>query len=206
VRRIAVVVTGLLSLAAPATAQTAPAAKPWEFSASVYTWIIPDDTNYAQPTFTADRERLHLEARYNYEGQKTGSVWFGVNFSGGEAVAWELTPILGAVFGEVDGIAPGYKGSLGWRKIEFYSESEFVIDPTDSSNSFFYNWSELTYAITDAFRAGLVVQRTRAYQTDRDVQRGLILGYSYRRADFTLCVFNPDEDKAVGAFSVGFRF
>jgi hypothetical protein len=60
--------------------------------------------------------------------------------------------------------------------------------------------------VTDSLRAGLVVQRTHAYQTDRDVQRGLILGYSYRRAEFTLCLFNPDVDKPTGAFSVGFRF
>jgi hypothetical protein len=47
------------------------------------------------------------------------------------------------------------------------------------------------------FRFGLVVQRTRAYQTARDVQRGLIVGYSYKQADFTLCLFNPDEARNV---------
>jgi hypothetical protein len=87
-----------------------------------------------------------------------------------------------------------------------YSESEYVIDTADTSESFFYNWSELTYAITDSLRAGLVVQRTRAYQTARDVQRGLIVGFSFRRAEFSFCLFNPDEDKPTSAFSVGFRF
>jgi hypothetical protein len=159
-----------------------------------------------QPSFTADRDRLHLEARYNYEAQKTASVWMGWNFSGGDTVPWELTPIVGGIFGDVDGVAPGYKGSIGWRKISLYSEGEYVIDTADTSNSFFYSWSELTYAVTDSLRAGLVVQRTHAYQTDRDVQRGLILGYSYRRAEFTLCLFNPDVDKPTGAFSVAFRF
>ena len=77
-----------------------------------------------QPTFTADRDWLHLEARYNYEALDTGSAWVGYNFSGGETVTWELTPMLGAVFGATDGIAPGYKGSLGWKKLELYSEGE----------------------------------------------------------------------------------
>ena len=197
---------GIALTAVPAFAQSSPAPKDWELFASAYTYILPDAANYVQPTFTADRGRLHLEARYNYEAQKTGSAWFGLNFSGGETVEWELTPIVGAVFGEVDGIAPGYKGSISWRRISLYSESEYVIDTADSSESFFYNWSELTYSITESLRAGLVIQRTRAYQTDRDVQRGLIVGYSYRRAEFSFCLFNPDDDKPSAAFSVGYRF
>ena len=180
--------------------------KTWSFFASASTYVIPEASNYVQPSFTADRSRLHLEARYNYEAQKTGSVWMGWNFSGGDTVEWELTPMVGGVFGEVDGIAPGDKGSISWRKISLYIESEYVIDTADMSNSFFYSWSELTYAVTDGFRAGLVVQRTHAYHTDRDVQRGLILGYSYRHAEFTLCLFNPDVDKPTGTFAVGFRF
>jgi hypothetical protein len=196
----------VLTCAIPASAQTAPPARQWSFFASAYTYIIPNASNYVQPSFTADRGRIHLEARYNYEAQKTGSVWFGVNLSGGETVEWELTPIVGGVFGDLDGIAPGYKGSITWRKVGVYSESEYVIDTTNTSDSFLYNWSEVTYGITESLRAGLVVQRTRAYQTDRDVQRGLIVGYSYRRAEFTFCLFNPDDDKPTSAFSIGFHF
>ena len=86
--------------------------KAWSFSASAYTYFVPDDREYVQPTFTADRDWLHLEARYNYEALDTGSVWVGYNFSGGEKLAWEFTPMLGGVFGDTNGIAPGYKGSL----------------------------------------------------------------------------------------------
>jgi hypothetical protein len=82
------------------------------------------DPRVVQPLVTADRRRLHLEARDNYEGHKTGSAWVGVNLSGGETVAWELTPIVGGVFGDVSGVAPEYKGSLGWRGLALYSESE----------------------------------------------------------------------------------
>ena len=44
--------------------------KPWSFSASAYTYFVPDSRNYVQPTVTADRRWLHLEARYNYEGME----------------------------------------------------------------------------------------------------------------------------------------
>ena len=88
--RCFVAAIALLLVPAAAAAQTAPAgqapppARAWSFFASAYTYIIPEDSNYAQPTFTADRHRLHLEARYNYEARNTGSVWIGWNFSGGE--------------------------------------------------------------------------------------------------------------------------
>jgi ABC-type transport system substrate-binding protein len=55
--------------------------KAWSFSASALSYIEPDSRNYVQPTFTADRGWLHLEARYNYEALDTGSAWVGCNFS-----------------------------------------------------------------------------------------------------------------------------
>src|SRR5438105_11307285 len=58
--------------------------KAWSFSASASTYIVPDDQEYVQPTLSADRGWLHLEARYNYENLETGSVWVGYNFGGGE--------------------------------------------------------------------------------------------------------------------------
>jgi len=178
----------------------------WSFSASVYTYFVPDDDDYAQPTVTIDRGWLHLEARYNYEDLETGSAWVGYNLGGGEKLAWELTPMVGGVFGNTTGIAPGYKGSLGWWKLELYSEGEYVFDTDDSSDSFFYNWSELTLAPVDWFRFGLVTQRTRAYETDRDIQRGLLLGFSYRVLDLTTCLFNLDESKPTVAVALSLSF
>src|SRR5262245_2305442 len=132
--RAAFTAVALLLAARPASAQTALPAKTWSFAVSAYTYVIPDASDYVQPSFTADRDRLHLEARYNYEAQKTGSLWMGWNFSGGDAVQWELTPIIGGIFGDVDGVAPGYKGSISWRKISLYGESEYVIDTADTSD------------------------------------------------------------------------
>jgi hypothetical protein len=178
----------------------------WSLSASVYTYIVPDDGNYAQPTITFDRGWLHLEARYNYEDLETGSVWVGYNLGGGRKLAWEFTPMLGGVFGNTDGFAPGYKGSLSWWKLELYSEGEYVFDLGDSSDSFFYNWSELTLAPVDWFRFGLVTQRTKVYETDRDIQRGLLFAFTIKKLDVATYVFNPDESDPTVVLGVSFRF
>ncbi len=196
---------GPVATNAPASASEADA-KQWSFSASAYFYLVPDSRDYVQPTVTADRGWLHLEARYNYEALDTGSAWLGYNFGGGNKLAWEFTPMLGGVFGELTGIAPGYNGSLSWWKLELYSEGEYVVDTGDSSGNFFYNWSELSLAPVEWLRVGMVTQRTRAYQTDRDVQRGFLVGLSYKMLTFTTYVFNPDESKPTIVLAAGVTF
>jgi hypothetical protein len=180
--------------------------KAWSFSASATTYFVPDDREYVQPSFTADHGWLHLEARYNYENLKTGSAWIGYNFSGGKKLEWEFTPMLGGVFGNTTGIAPGYKLSLTYWKFEFSSEGEFVYDTRNSEDNFTYNWSELSFSPVDWFRFGLVGQRTRVYQTDVDIQRGLLVGFSYKKMDITTYAFNLDQGKPTWVFAVGVNF
>jgi hypothetical protein len=196
----------LVTSAAHVSAQTATSAPEWTLDASAYTYFLPDEGNYAQPTIATDRGWLHLEARVNYEDLDTGSIWFGYNFSGGETVEWALTPTIGGIFGQTDGVAPGYKGSVSWRHLEFYSEGEYVLDAHDSADSFFYNWSEVTFVPAEWLRVGLVTQRTSVYEAERDIQRGLLVGVSYKTLEATTYVFNPDDSQPVVVVSVAFSF
>lgn len=186
--------------------ETSNAEEGWSFSASAALYLVPDDRDYLQPTVSADYHRLHLEARYNYEDIETGSTWVGCNFAGGKAISWELTPMVGGIFGNTTGIAPGYSGSLSWWKLELYSEGEYVVVPGDAERNFFYNWSELSLAPLEWFRLGMVTQRTRLYKTDHEVQRGLLAGVTYKSVDFTAYFFNPDDSKPLWVFSVGVSF
>lgn len=178
----------------------------WSCSAAMYGYVIPDDQSYFSATFRADRNWAHLEARYNYEDRKTGSVWLGYNLSFGEKLVLDATPMVGGIFGNTTGVAPGYLFTLSYKKISLYSEGEFVFDSKNSGRNFFYNWSELTYSPTDWFRAGLVSQRTRAYQTPLDVQRGLFAGFSYGKVDFTTYVFNVGWTDPTVVLAMGFKF
>ena len=180
--------------------------EPWSFSLYATTYLVPDDREYVQPTFTADRGWLHLETRYNYESLETGSVWLGYNFSDGKKLEWEFTPMLGGVFGDTAGIATGYRLSVTWWKIEFSSEGEFVFDTRSSDGSFFYNWSELSISPVEWFRFGLVGQRTRAYQTPVDIQRGLLIGVSGKKIALTAYALNLDRRKPTWILSLGISF
>ena len=178
----------------------------WSFSMATYAYQVRDDRNYAQPTFTADRDWLNLEARYNYEDMHAGSLWIGHNLEGGDTLAWALTPMFGGVVGKSLAFAPAYKGSVSWWWLGFSSEGEYVFDTADSSENFFYNWSELTLSPADWWRVGLVTQRTRVYATDRDIQRGLLLGFAYKNLDSAIYLLNPDDSRPVVVVSVTVGF
>jgi hypothetical protein len=185
----------------------APGAPPvWNYSAAAFGYIVPDDTDYLQPSGTADRGVLHLEARYNYEALETASVWAGYNFLGGETVTFELTPMLGAAFGATGGIAPGYRGLLEWRRLGLSSEGEYLFDFADRADSFFYNWSELTISTAKGIRAGLVLQKSRAYESPREIQRGFLFGFHFRGADIAGYLFNPDDVRPLGVISLSAEF
>jgi hypothetical protein len=187
----------LLASARVAAQEPAGASQQASYAASASLYFLEDDEDYLQPTVALDRDRLHLEARYNYEDRDTASAWIGINLAAGDALSLDFTPMLGVVAGRTKGIAPGFKVTLGWRSLALYSEAEYVFDADDSSDSFLYSWSELTLAPAEHWRIGIAAQRTRVYETDFDIQRGLLLGASFGRLDVTAYVLNPDESPTV---------
>jgi hypothetical protein len=179
---------------------------PWSYSITFDAYVIPHGPNYVDPVFTADRDRIHLEARYNYENLETGSLWAGYNFKVGQKLVLNATPMIGGVFGRTTGIAPGYEVSLNYKRVELSTDGEYVFDTNNRSGSFFYSWSTLTYSPIDWFRAGLVEQRTQAYRTPVGVQRGLLVGFSRKQVEFTTYIFNIAVTDPTVVLEVGVSF
>jgi hypothetical protein len=178
----------------------------WEFSLSTFTYFAQHARDYANPNFTADRDWLHLEARYNYEQLKTGSVWIGYNFSTGKKLKFEVTPMLGGVFGDITGIAPGYTITISYASIELSSQGEYFFDAATSSNNFFYSWSELSSSPADWFRVGIVVERTQAPGSNLDVRRGPLIGFKYKDVNLTTYWLAPGSSEATFVFAVTVNF
>ena len=208
----------IVALAAPAAAQSSPTASggqaadqpadqpAWEVRGAAALYVLPDEMNYVQPTLAADHGGWHLETRFNYEDLNAVSGFVGWNLEFGSSVVLEVTPMLGAVVGSTDGIVPAAAADLSWKRLEFYIESEYVIDTDDFDNRFLYHWSEASVWITEQIRAGVVTQRTRVYDTPRDIQRGLILGGSVGRLEGAVYVFNPFDDDHFVVASIGVTF
>lgn len=178
----------------------------WSFSAYVYAYIVPDDDDFLQPTATADRGKLHLEARYNYEDFNTGSLWVGYNLSVEGEVTLVFTPMIAGVFGDTDGVAPGFNLAIDWWSLAFSSQAEYVFDTDGSAESFFYSWTELSVWPLDWLGAGVVVQRTKVADLDFEAEPGVLLGLAYKNADLTVYVFDPDGSDPVWVVGAGVSF
>jgi len=198
-----------LLLLAPAAAQD-PAAVPapptetevWELSGAVLHSDPPGSEDRLTAIAYADRGPLHLEMRYNYEDLETVSMFAGWSFEMGEEVAVGLTPMLGAVVGRTDGIAPALEFDVAWKKLLWYAESEYLFDSEDSDDNYFYSWSTLTYGVADWLNAGLVIERTKLVDTDFSVQRGLALEFTYENVGLSLYAYNPGTDDAYAVLAL----
>ena len=217
IRIVRLLVISLFVGSMPATAQssgagasqnatTATAEPTWSLRVSAATYFLPDEEDYLQPTVTADRGALHLESRYHYEGSRSLSAFVGWNLELGKTVKLELTPMFGGVVGRTDGVIPALEMDFTWRRLELYSEGEYVIDLGDRSNRFLYNWSELSVWAMEWLRAGLVTQRTLVFRTPREIERGFLVGATASKVEGTFYLFNPASDDQFIVVSIGARF
>jgi hypothetical protein len=170
---------------------TLPAAsvREWNMEGAILGFLYTDTIALWNPSFTADHGNLHLEARYQWEDWRTASVWAGRNFAFGNELAVSVTPMAGLVFGYVNGAAPGYLIEAEWKSLYFYSSSEYVFDFADSESNFAYTWNELSVDL-DHLQFGIVLQRLRPFQSELDVQKGMLLMREQGKFLFGMYLFN----------------
>ena len=208
--------TALLLPALTCAAQEGGAAPPdsvankpgWAYSATGMYYSLKDQSDFLLAIATAERGQLHIEARYNYEAIDTGSLFAGWKYSGGEKLTYDLTPIIGAVFGATQGIAPGFEASVVYGITDFYTEAEYMYDTNAKEDSYTYAWSELGFSPLEWLRFGLVGQRTRVYNSARDIQQG---GFAQiitpGKVTLGLYVFNPgNSNDSFAVFSLAAKF
>ncbi len=58
----------------------------WSLSIIADGYVVPHAVFFVSPIIATDLDWLHLEARYNYEDQSTGSLWLGYSFA--VAASW----------------------------------------------------------------------------------------------------------------------
>jgi hypothetical protein len=114
--------------------------------------------------------------------------------------------MFGGLVGRTDAIVPAIELDLVWGPIELYSEAEYILDVHDRSSSLFYNWSELSVWPTSWLRGGMVMQRIRIRETDREIQRGIFAGVGNSKLRGTFYVFKPGSDDRYALLAVGLTF
>ena len=175
-------------------------------SATGYYYAMRDQPDFGVGVVALNRGPLRLEARYNYEARDAGSAFVGWKFAGGDELTFEVTPIVGALFGAARGFVPGVEASLAWGPFDAYIEAEYVRDLEQSSASYYYAWSELGWKPTDWLRVGVAGQRTRIVDTGRELQRGVFVQLIAGGATLGIYAFNPDSGSRYVIVSLGAQF
>ena len=175
-------------------------------AATAYYYAMRDEPDFAVGVTTLDHGSWHLEARYNYEAHNAGSAFIGWKFSGGEAITFEVTPMVGALFGAARGVVPGVEASIAWGPFDAYVEAEYVNDRNSADASYYYAWSELAWKPAEWLRVGLVGQRTNTVDTGRDWQGGAFAQATVGKVTIGAYAFNPDSSARYVIVSLGARF
>lgn len=185
---------------------SAPANPSWEFAVTAYPTTVRGGDNYTSAIASVDRGPLHLEARYNYESIGARSAFVGWTFAGGEAVTWELTPLLGGAWGTTQAFVPGLEATIAWGPLDFYVEAEYVRDNNERTDSYTYAWSELGLRPVEWLRLGIAGQRTRTYGGDREFQRGPFAQLTWSHLTVGGYWFNPRSNEQVFVGMLGVAF
>ena len=193
-RRLVAATALAVGAIAPAAAQDGGEETP-EWSGSVASYVFVHD-DILSVVARADRGSLHLEGRFQYEDLDTASLWAGWTFAAGDRLQLEATPMAGVVFGGTDGLAPGLELTLAWKGLELYTEWEYLFDSASHEDDFFYAWTELAWSVRPWLRLGLAGERTRLYESEREIDRGLFAAVSREPVELVAYGFNLGDDDA----------
>jgi hypothetical protein len=203
--RAAALAIALLPAAASA-ADPASGGPETTFAITGFYYAMRDEPDFTVGVASLNHGSLHLEARYNYEARDAGSAFAGWKFAGGDAVSFEVTPIVGALFGAARGVVPGVEASVAYGAVDAYIEAEYVYDLEQRSASYYYAWSELGWKPVQWLRVGLVGQRTREIENGRDLQRGAFAQLFIDKVTLGIYAFNPDSGSRYVIVSLGAQF
>lgn len=195
----------VLISSASAFSQDKDSADRWNVESDVNFYFLPQEF-ILLPVIRADKNKLHLEARYNYEDLHTFSGWIGYNFSGGKKIEYAITTMAGVVTGNSNGLAPGVELSFTRKKWELTSETEYLFEMDSKTNNFLYTWTDLSYSVNDWLWIGISAQRTRLYQTKLDIQRGLLVGAGWKTWEATAYLYNIGFDNPFAILTLTKKF
>jgi hypothetical protein len=136
------------------------------------------------------KDNWYAEFRYNYEDKKTFSLYAGKIFTGGKALEYTITPLLGYSVGRFNGLSFATNAEAEWKDFFISTQTQYSLSVKTKEESFFFTWSEAGYEISPHFFTGLAIQYTRL-SGQNDFEPGLLAGLSFKNISFPCYVFGP---------------
>ncbi len=132
----------------------------------------------------------YAELRYNYEEVRTTSFYAGKTITGGDALGYSITPLIGYAVGQFRGLSFAVNAEAEWKSLFMSSQSQYSVSNRTCAESFFFTWSEAGYSLSDYFFTGLALQYTRL-SNESYLEPGFFAGLDFKNFSFPCYVFDP---------------
>lgn len=107
--------------------------------------IAGNNRNY-MPMFVGhfqNNNKWYAEGRYNYEDEKTFSLYISKTFSNKKNLSYSLTPLIGGALGNFNGISAGLNMEGDYKKFLFSFQTQYSFSTDQRQKNFFIigqNW------------------------------------------------------------------
>ena len=146
--------------------------------------------NFVPVLHIQSSKNWYAEMRYNYDNDRTGSLYVGKELSGGHQCSYSITPMIGASIGDFKSVAVANKTELEYKKLFVSIEAQYNQALNKDQSSFFFTWSEAGINFSKCFFTGAAVQYT-LQQGAEDFEPGIIAGVNFKNISIPIYVFSP---------------
>lgn len=171
-----------------------------------YYWRDKNTTTFMPVVHFQNTRNWYAEVRFNYEEANTFSINLGRSFEREDKLgSYSLTPIVGAVAGELNGGTVGLLATAEIREWFFSSQSQCTLSGQTRDSNFLYCWAELGYMPVRWFYFGSSMQITRfTHHGNTVADPGAFIGFESGNWTFPIYGFNLQNTGRY--FLVGFNF
>ena len=135
----------------------------------------------------------YVETRYNYEEEKTLSLYMGKIFCRTlKHISYSLTPMVGGMLGQFKGGSVALNASLEYKRFFLSVQPQFTAFSGERDRSYIFHWSEFGYELKPWLFAGVSMQET--YYTKSKVniiEPGVLLGVTLGKWILPFYLFSP---------------
>jgi len=148
----------------------------------------------------------YFETRYNYEDLQTFSLYFGKSFYAGQKAAIEITPMIGGVVGNINGLSPGFNFALDYLRFTTASQTQYTFDLKYPGSSFFWDWTNFSFGLGKNLGVGGSVQIYLPKEGKNEITAGPMVNYTIQNLSLEAYSYNFWEGHPLWAIGVQYTF
>jgi hypothetical protein len=145
--------------------------------------------------YYATSSNWYGEARYNYDDDRTFSLYGGKTFSKSGTWSYSATPLVGGMVGLMNGGSLGLNLDVDRGKFFLSSQSQYSFSFRDEMNKYFFTWSEIGFKPYKWCYTGVALQQTSMYREAGQWETGYMLGFSAKNWTIPFYVFSVSSQQ-----------